>query len=242
MLQKKEEITGWRLVFRGARPFRAFAPSRFRDPLRQWPYCRPVLLLQTLIMVIFRIRGPRAVGLGKSNVNRQTLTTYLAAVLCTAALSTAARAGTVNIDLVPVGDVMNLADTATGYGAVSYAYSMGKYDVTTSQYTTFLNSVATLADPYSLYNSKMATDLPTLGITRTSTTAGFTYALKGNGNVPAFDVTWASAARFCNWLANAQPTGPEGQGTTETGSYTLNGSTGSAALMAVTRSTTASWV
>jgi formylglycine-generating enzyme required for sulfatase activity len=45
-----------------------------------------------------------------------------------------------------------------------------------------------------------------------------------------------------NWLANNEPTGPEGLGTTETGTYALNGSTGSAALMAVTRSNTATWV
>ncbi len=34
---------------------------------------------------------------------------------------------------------------------------------------------------------------------------------------------WGDAARFANWLENGQPTGPEGTGTTETGSYTLNG-------------------
>jgi hypothetical protein len=50
-----------------------------------------------------------------------------------AAFSIAARAGTVQIDLVPVGDVGNVSDPLTGYGAVSYAYSMGKYDVTIAQ-------------------------------------------------------------------------------------------------------------
>jgi formylglycine-generating enzyme required for sulfatase activity len=167
----------------------------------------------------------------------------LVAILATLPICcAAARAGTVNIDLVPVGDVMNIADSATGVGSVSYPFSIGKYDVTVSQYASFLNSVAAAADPYALFNSNMSTDLPTVGITRTSTSAGFSYAVKGNGNVPVFDVTWASAARFCNWLANSQPTGPEGPGTTETGSYALNGSTGSAALMAVTRSSTATWV
>ena len=46
-----------------------------------------------------------------------------------------------------------------------------------------------------------------------------------------------------NWLQNGEPVGlGEVAGSTETGSYVLNGSTGSAALMAVTRSGTATWV
>ncbi len=40
-----------------------------------------------------------------------------------------------------------------------------------------------------------------------------------------FAVTWGDAARFCNWLDNGQPTAAEGNGTTETGAYTLNGDT-----------------
>jgi formylglycine-generating enzyme required for sulfatase activity len=157
---------------------------------------------------------------------------------------TLARAGTVQIDLVPVGDIMNLADTATGYGSVSYAYSMGKYDVTMGQYMAFLNSVATTSDPYGCWNASMSTATPTYGITRTSTTAGFTYALRipGSADVPVTFVNWGSAARFVNWLQNGEPNGPEGPATTETGTYALNGSTGSAALMAVTRGSNADWI
>ncbi len=155
-----------------------------------------------------------------------------------------ARAGSVQIDLVPVGDVMNLADTATGFGSVSYAYSMGKYDVTMAQYTSFLGAVAATTDPYGLYNTSMATATPTYGIIRTSTTAGFSYALRNaaSGNVPVSFVSWGDAARFVNWLQNGEPNGPEGPDTTETGSYALNGSTGSAALMAVTRGNNADWI
>ena len=170
---------------------------------------------------------------------RRVLAILVTLPLCCAA----ARAGTVNIDLVPVGDVMNLADSRTGYGAVAYPYSIGKYDVTMGQYAAFLSSVAVSGDPYGLYSASMANATPTYGITQTSTSAGFVYAAKGNSaNVPVTYVDWGDAARFVNWLANGEPTGPEGPGSTETGTYALNGSTGSAALMAVTRSNTASWI
>ena len=71
----------------------------------------------------------------------------------------------------------------------------------------------------------MATDLPTVSIIQTSSSGTYSYAIKGNGNVPVFDVSWGDAARFVNWLANGQLTAPEGSGTTETGTYTLNGGT-----------------
>ena len=44
-------------------------------------------------------------------------------------------------------------DGTTGYGSVPYTFQMGKYDVTTGQYTAFLNAVAK-TDPYGLYNTQ----------------------------------------------------------------------------------------
>ncbi len=158
-------------------------------------------------------------------------------------LSGSAFAGTVNIALVPVGDAGNEADPMTGYGGVAYPYSIGEYDVTMGQYTAFLNSVATTGDPYGLWTVSMSSATPTYGITRTTTSGSFSYSLVGNSaNVPVTYVSWGDAARFVNWIQNGEPTAPEGTSTTETGTYALNGSTGSAQLMAVTRSTTASWV
>ena len=60
-------------------------------------------------------------------------------------------------------------------------------------------------------------------------------------NCPIFDVSWGDAARFCNWLQNGQPTGSEGNGTTETGAYTLDGATTDAALMATSRNAGATY-
>src|SRR5258708_4804016 len=147
----------------------------------------------------------------------------------------AANARAVTIALVPVGNPGNAADS-TGYGAVGYSYSIGKYDVTTSQYTTLLNAVAA-TDAYGLWNVNMANPfvMPTVGIQRSGSSGSYSYSVIGNGNVPVYYVSWGDAARFSNWLQNGQPTGAEGPGTTETGAYTLNGATSSAALMAVTR-------
>jgi formylglycine-generating enzyme required for sulfatase activity len=175
---------------------------------------------------------------------KQSLAVYAASTMFFAAFCMAARAGTVQIDLLPVGDAGNVSDPLTGYGSVGYSYSMGKYDVTMGQYTTFLNSVATSSDQYGLYNTSMATATPTYGITRTSTSAGFSYALAStaSANVPVTEVSWGDVVRFVNWLQNGEPTGPEGPGTTETGTYTLNGGTSNAALLAVTRGPNANWI
>ncbi len=141
-----------------------------------------------------------------------------------AVFSSAAAAGTINIALVPVGDPGNVPDPLTGCGSVSYSYSIGEYDVTMGQYSAFLNAVATTSDPYGLWTPSMSSATPTYGITRTSTSAGYSYSLVGNSaNVPVTYVSWYDSVRFVNWLQNGEPTGPEGAGTTETGSYFLAG-------------------
>ena len=56
--------------------------------------------------------------------------------------------------MVSVGNPGNMDDN-TGYGAVDYAYQIGKYEVTAGQYTEFLNAVATTSDAYGLYYSQM---------------------------------------------------------------------------------------
>jgi len=85
----------------------------------------------------------------------------LAIFACTAGLPTTAQAdvfampsGQTGVSMVTIGDPGNAADTS-GYGAVSYVYQMDKYDVTTGQYTQFLNAVAA-TDTYGLYDGKMA--------------------------------------------------------------------------------------
>jgi formylglycine-generating enzyme required for sulfatase activity len=139
----------------------------------------------------------------------------------TAALITSAAAS-VTIDYISVGYAGNAADS-TGYGAVAYAYQIGKYEVTNAQYGAFLNAVDPGgANANGVYNSSMGTNARG-GITYTASAAsGAKYTIRTSmGDKPVNYVNWYDAARFTNWLGNGQ-----GSGSTETGSYTLNGNTG----------------
>jgi formylglycine-generating enzyme required for sulfatase activity len=177
--------------------------------------------------------------------DKATVRLLLAAALLASATSTQADVfhlgGTQNADgtwtglaslqFVTVGDAGNMpdmtvmqADGTTGYGSVPYAYQMGTYDVTAAQYAAFLNAVAD-TDPYGLYNPNMASTLNGCGISRSGSSGSYTYSTTKNGNFPVNYVSWGDAARFCNWLQNGQPTGTEGNGTTETGAYALNSDT-----------------
>jgi formylglycine-generating enzyme required for sulfatase activity len=139
--------------------------------------------------------------------------------------------GQTSLLTVPVGDPGNAPDTAvmndrtTGYGAVAYNYSIGKYDVTNAQYCQFLNAKAASGDPYRLWNSEMSSD-PNGGIDRfgggqfDDRTGPYKYIVKrGRENQPVVFVNWYAAIRFANWLTNAQ-----GNGDTESGTYTITGS------------------
>jgi len=129
------------------------------------------------------------------------------------------------MDWVNVGNAGNAADTADGdrfttgvqrYGAVAYAYQIGKYEVTNAQYGAFLNAAAK-TDNYALYNSNMSG----LGISRSGSSGSYTYSVTtALANRPVVYVSWFDAARMANWMVNGQ-----GNGSTETGAYTLNGAT-----------------
>jgi len=131
----------------------------------------------------------------------------------------------VNIETVRIKDKGNRSDR-NGYGRVDTNYSIGKYEVTVGQYSAFLNSVAT-SDPYRLYNPGLMTGAFNAGITRSGAAGSYSYSpVSGTEDFPITGVSWFDAARFVNWLANGQPSGPCGPGTTEDGAYTLNGALG----------------
>lgn len=139
----------------------------------------------------------------------------LLVTIASAALVTPAFA-VVNIDYVTVGNTGNAADPATLYGAVSYAYNIGKYEVTNSQYAGFLNSKGA-SNAGAIFNSSMAA----YGITQTGSSGSFSYNVtSGFENKPVVYVSWFDAARFTNWLGNGQ-----GSADMEAGAYTLEGAT-----------------
>jgi formylglycine-generating enzyme required for sulfatase activity len=126
------------------------------------------------------------------------------------------------MDYVSVGHAGNAADS-TGYGAVAYAYQIGKYEVTNAQYGEFLNAVDPGgANANDVYSTSMGSN-DRGGITYTAGAAsGAKYTIRTNmGDKPVNFVSWYDAARFTNWLGNGQ-----GAGSTETGAYTLSGNTG----------------
>ncbi len=130
----------------------------------------------------------------------------------------------VTIAWSPVGNPGNASDPATGslYGGVGYAYNIGTYDVTNSQYVEFLNTKdASGLNPLGLYNSFMSIG-PFGGINFSNgNLPGSKYSvISGNGNHPVNFATWYDTIRFANWLNNGQ-----GNGDTENGAYTLLGGT-----------------
>ena len=111
---------------------------------------------------------------------KRTTVTILAAITVLVALSGSAKATPITIDTVRVGDAGNTADS-TNYGAVSYAYNIGKYEVTNSQYAAFLNAAdAGGVNANGIYNASMGTDARG-GITYTSGSAsGAKYTVRTN--------------------------------------------------------------
>jgi formylglycine-generating enzyme len=161
--------------------------------------------------------------------------------------------GQKSLEFVTVGDPGNFGEQSrlasgdtTYYGAVANTYKIGKYDVTMAQYCQFLNAVAK-TDTYGLYNTHMGDGYfyPTVAITRSGDPGTYSYSVTGSysaaANCPIFCVSWGDAARFCNWLQNGQPIGDQGIGTTERGAYALDGAITNADLLAVRRSTRATY-
>jgi formylglycine-generating enzyme len=160
-------------------------------------------------------------GTRRLNTGRLNRALVFLAVLGVPLLGAGAASASITIPMVPVGNPGNAAD-ATGFGSVAYSYNIGEYDVTSSQYTAFLNAVAA-TDTFGVYNSYMAgTTRGHPGIVQSGSPGSYTYSvIDGRGNYPVTDVTFWDTTRFANWLDNGQPTGAEGPGTTETGTYTL---------------------
>ena len=160
--------------------------------------------------------------------------------------------GAIVIDTVTVGNPGNAGELSGegvgGWGpdricgAVDYVYNIGKFEVTAGQYTEFLNAVAA-TDTYGLYSENMWSMSRGCKIERQGTPGSYGYSVAGDwADRPVNYVSWGDAARLSNWMHHGQPIGAQGLGTTEDGSYYLNGATTNSLLMSVVREPDATWV
>ena len=149
-------------------------------------------------------------------------------LLCASFFVALQSASAVSIQWSPVGNPGNapdptiMSDGTSGYGSVPYTYRIGTKDVTDSQYAEFLNTKdPSGANLLGLWNSAMA-NATFGGISfNVGNPLGSRYSvIAGRQDHPVNAVTWYDTIRFANWLNNGQ-----GNGSTETGAYTLLGGT-----------------
>lgn len=97
-------------------------------------------------------------------------------------------------------------DRAVGRGSVGYEYSIGRFEVTTSQWVEFFNAA---------YDRPVADRLPHLipptfwGATPATpnTPGGLRWSVPaGNEMRPVGNISWRMAAMYCNWLHNNKST------------------------------------
>ncbi len=104
------------------------------------------------------------------------------------------------------------ADDTNGFGGVADEFRISSTEVTNNQYVEFLNAIAQ-SDPNGVWNSNM-------DITRSGSDGSYAYTpTAGFGANPINQANFFDAMRFINWIENGQPTGAQGAGTTETGTY-----------------------
>lgn len=160
--------------------------------------------------------------------------------------------GLTSLEWATVSDVGNTGQLSGGgaggigpdrvCGAVSYAYQIGKFEVTSGQYVEFLNAVAQ-SDTYGLYDPQMWTASFGCRIERGGVDGSYTYSVAADwANRPVNFVNWGDAARFVNWLTNGQPVGAQNLATTEDGSYLLEGAMTAAELIGIKREPDARYV
>lgn len=119
-------------------------------------------------------------------------------------------------DYVYVGDAGNTGDIVNQLkGRVNYDFLIARTELSNASYCSFLNAVATIDDPYGLYDENMATGACG-GIFRSENKDGYSYHCKeGWENRPVVYVNYYDLARFANWMHYGCPTGKCELGITE---------------------------
>ncbi len=105
----------------------------------------------------------------------------------------------INMEFVTIGNAGNAADS-TGFGAVGYEYSIGKYEVTNGQWNAFTSQIgAPYGNPSNAYDQNATS---------------FNAAQK-----PTHMTSWFEALQFCNYLTS---------GDKSKGAYQFSGTSGNA--------------
>ena len=119
------------------------------------------------------------------------------------------RIGAVNNAAYGGVDPFNIG--VTGRGSVGYAYSIGRFEVTTAQWVEFYNAVLARPDAISFPAQTLWT--PTVwGAVRDTSYTGPGTRYRVNPNVanaamlPVGGISWRTAAIYCNWLHNNKST------------------------------------
>ncbi|MCM1501095.1 MAG: formylglycine-generating enzyme family protein [Bacteroidales bacterium] len=119
-------------------------------------------------------------------------------------------------EYVYVSDIDNHGDCVYQFkGAVPYEYSISKTELSNEEYCRFLNSVATISDPYKLYNENMSSGVCG-GIFRVDTADGYQYECKPNWEKrPVVYISYYDLARYANWMHYGCPQSGGAEQTTE---------------------------
>ena len=120
-------------------------------------------------------------------------------------------------EYVLVADAGNKGDAVNQFkGRVNYTFYIARTELSNQSYSRFLNAVATLNDPYGLYNINMSTGACG-GINRTMIDGHYNYTCKkGYEKLPVVYVNYYDICRYANWMHYGCPeTGKSELGTTE---------------------------
>ena len=100
-------------------------------------------------------------------------------------------------------------DRAIGRGGVNYEYSIGRFEVTTSEWVQFFN--AAYDRPQSQWLPHLAAPSDWGAVATTPTTPGGRRwsVPAGNEMLPTGNISWRMAAMYCNWLHNDKGTAQE---------------------------------
>jgi len=128
------------------------------------------------------------------------------------------------IDLVRIGAVGNVpspgylpGDRSRGRGGVNYEYSIGRLEVTTSQWVEFFNAAYRLPS-----NQRISHLIPPTFWGATGSPGNWTVPA-GNELRPVGDISWRMAAIYCNWLHNGKGANRKAflNGAYDVGTFTL---------------------